>query len=236
MAEVITCDNLSNREFLEKFALPGRIGLAGGPTVIDMAIGRAQRHLSPTGKWGTWTHAFLFQGTRHDGRHWVIESDLQIHRRHIHLGVQENRIDKMYDESSYTRLAVLDFDLTPEQTQRLLSEALELVAGRTRYSIRELIGTLLALRHPSLRTKPNLLERDRSFYCSAFVHHIFRQAGMDLMPGVEVKHTTPQDLWHTIAPHKAFRLQRPEPKPAIVKLQNRVRARIRQGRMMIKPS
>ncbi len=33
-------------------------------------------------------HAFLFQGARHDGHHWVIESDLQINRKHIKLGVQ----------------------------------------------------------------------------------------------------------------------------------------------------
>lgn len=236
MSEVITCTGMSNRAFLEKYAMPGRIGLAGGPTIIDKAIGRAQRHLSPEKTWGTWTHAFLFQGTRHDGMHWVVESDLQIHRRHIHLGVQENRIDKMFDESCYTRLAVLDFNLTPDQTQRLLAEALELVATRTRYSIRELMGTLLALRHPSLRSKPNVLERGDSFYCSAFVHHIFRSAGMDLMPGVEVKHTTPQDLWHTIAPHQAYRLIRREPVPTITKLRTHVRARIRKRLGQLKPA
>jgi len=40
----------------------------------------------------------------------VIESDLQIHRKHIQLGVQENRVAKYCDEKLYTSLAVLDFD------------------------------------------------------------------------------------------------------------------------------
>ena len=38
----------------------------------------------------------------------MIESDLQVHRKHIQLGVQENRISKYFDEELYTNLAVLD--------------------------------------------------------------------------------------------------------------------------------
>ena len=102
---------LSNREFLERYAQPGRIGLSGGITFIDKAICRAERHLDEREHWGAWSHAFLFQGQRPDGHHWVIESDLQIHRKHIQLGVQENRISKYFDEALYTNLAVLDFGL-----------------------------------------------------------------------------------------------------------------------------
>src|SRR5207249_553806 len=132
---------LSNREFLELYARPGRIGLSGGVTLVDQAICRAQRHLDEQEKWGSWSHAFLFQGQRHDGHHWVIESDLQIHRKHIQLGVQENRAAKYFDQQLYTSLAVLDFGLTEAQTTCLLREGLELVANRARYSLRELFGT-----------------------------------------------------------------------------------------------
>ncbi len=201
---------LSNREFLERYAGPGRIGLSGGITLIDKVICRAERHLDESEKWGAWSHAFLFQGRRLDSQHWVLESDLQVHRKHIQLGVQENRIDKYFDESLYTTLAVLDFGLTETQLGALLCEGLDLMANRARYSLRELLGTLIALRHQSLRGRNNLLARESSMYCSAFVQHLFRKAGLDLAPGVDLKNTTPEDLARTVVPHATWVLHRPE--------------------------
>ena len=64
----------------------------------------------------------------------MIESDLQIHRKHIQLGVQENRVTKYHDEGLYSTLAVLDFGLAEEQVACLLKEGLGLVASRARYS------------------------------------------------------------------------------------------------------
>src|SRR6266699_2702616 len=145
--QTVIVTGLSNREFLERYARPGRVGLSGGVTLVDRAIGRAQRHLDPEQYWSCWSHAFLFQGTRLDRHQWVIESDLQVNRKHIRLGAQENRIGKYYDERLYSTLAVLEFSLTEEQVATLLLEALELVASRARYSLRELNGTLIALRH-----------------------------------------------------------------------------------------
>ena len=110
--QVVRVTGLSNQEFLERYAQPGRVGLSGGITLIDKAICRAERHIDPDERWGAWSHAFLFEGVRADGHHWVIESDLQFHRKHIQLGVQENRVTKYHDEKFYTTLAVLDFGLT----------------------------------------------------------------------------------------------------------------------------
>src|SRR5690348_720120 len=107
--QTIVVTGLSNQQFLERYARPGCIGLSGGTTLIDRAICRAERHLDSQGHFGKWSHAFLFQGQRLDGHQWLIESDLQIHRKHIQLGVQENRITKYFDEKLYTTLAVLDF-------------------------------------------------------------------------------------------------------------------------------
>src|SRR6185436_1734654 len=129
--------------------------------------------------------------------HWIIESNLQVHHKHIQLGVQENRTSKYEDEKSYPVLAVLDFGLNEEQIAALLHEGLELVATRARYSLRELFGTLIALRHPELRGRDNLLAQDRSMYCSAFVQHLFRKMGVELAPGVNGKNTTPQDVFRT---------------------------------------
>jgi hypothetical protein len=222
---------LSNAEFLEQFARSGRVGLSGGDTIADLAIRRAERHLHPTAQWGRWSHAFVFQGQRVDGQHWLIESDLQFHHKHLRLGVQENRVSKYHDQSYYTTLAVLDFGLTDVQVQAVLSEGLELVAAHTQYSITELLGTLAALRAPVLRGRENLLARERSLFCSAFVQHLFRKAGVDLTPGVAIKNTTPEDLSRCALPHTTWLLVRDAAagalKQATTKVRRRVGARLR---------
>jgi hypothetical protein len=206
--QTVIVASLSNREFLERYARLGRIGLSGGVTLVDKTICRAQRHLDERKQWGAWSHAFLFEGQRPDGHHWLIESDLQAHRKHIQLGVQENRISKYFDEKLYTCLAVLDLGLGEEQIASLLREGLELVANRAGYSLRELFGTLIALRRPQLRGRQNLLARESSIFCSALVQHLFRKAGLDLAPGVDLKNTTPEDIARTRLPHVAYVLQR----------------------------
>ena len=230
--KTILVTDLSNREFLERHARAGRVGLCGGATRVDLAIRRAQRHLDGDGRWSDWSHAFLFQGIRADERHWVVESDIQIHRKHIQLGAQENRIEKYFDEKMFPALAVLDFGLSAAQVTTLLRESLELVAGHERYSLRELIGTLLALRKPELRARENLLARERCVYCSAFVQQLFRHVELDLVPGVAAKHSTPEDIFRTLVPHTKYVLLREMPGAKIAtlgrKLRTGIRARIRR--------
>jgi hypothetical protein len=223
----VVVTGVSNREFLERYAQPGRVGLSGGDTLVDRLICRAERHLDEQRRWGAWSHAFLFEGVRADGHHWVIESDLQFHRKHIQLGVQENRMTKYFDERLYTTLAVLDFGLTETHTAALVREGLELVATRARYSLRELVGTLLALRHPAWRSRENLLARERSLFCSAFVQQLFRRIGLDLAPGVDAKHTTPEDISRTPVPHVTYLLQREATPGRFDELQTRLRRRLR---------
>ena len=231
--QTVVVTGLSNREFLQLYARPGRIGLSGGITLIDKAICRAERHLDARERWGSWSHAFVFQGRRPDGHHWVIESDLQIHRKHVQLGVQENRVSKYFDEALYTSLAVLDFGLAETQVACLLREGLELVANRARYSLRELFGTLIALRRPELRSRQNLLARESSMYCSALVQHLFRQADLDLAPGVDLKNTTPEDIARTAFPHVTYLVQREVAHGKLTELKTRLRRRVgaRIGRL-----
>lgn len=232
----ILVPNMTNQEFLEFHALPGRVGLSGGFAPIDRAIQRAERHLTADGSWGIWTHAFIFQGRRHDGHHWVVESNLGVHRKHIRLGAQENRIANFFDQSAYPYLAVLDFGLPEPHTQRLLAEALELVASRARYSIHELLGTLVALhRDASQRGDNNILSKDRSFYCSAFVHHLFQKIGIELAPGIHSKLTTPEDISRTATPHTTYLLQRDLVRSPLEKIATRVRGRIGTRIKSLKP-
>ena len=229
MPEVIPVTDLTNAEFFERYAAPGRIGLYGGPELINRMIGRAQRHLSEEREWSRWSHAFLFQGRRPDGHHWVIESDLDIHRKHIRLGVQENRVSKYHDDAHTNALAILDLGLTPQQVERVLAGALEQVAQRTRYSLRELAGTAWALRHPEWRPRENLLARDRAFFCSAFVRHVFAEAGIDLVAGIAEKNTAPEHIAGTAVPHTKWVMVRgAAPESRVRGLVKRVRARLRR--------
>ncbi len=43
--QTIAVRGLTNREFLERYAQPGRVGLSGGVTLVDKMICRAERHL-----------------------------------------------------------------------------------------------------------------------------------------------------------------------------------------------
>ena len=120
--------------------------------------------------------------------------------------------------------------LPEERVSDLLREGLELVATRTRYSLRELVGTIIALRQEK-RGEENVMSRDCSMYCSAFVQHLFRKAGLDLAPGVQVKNTTPDDISRTSVPHVTYVLKRGLVRTKLehlrVRLRRRVRARIK---------
>ncbi|HVS50746.1 MAG TPA: hypothetical protein VHD62_00220 [Opitutaceae bacterium] len=227
MHETINVEGLTNREFFERYAHPGRIGIVGGTELANRLIGRAQRHQIEGGDWSRWSHAFLFQGRRLDGHHWIVESDLDIKRKHIRLGVQENRIEKYFDDEKYGALAVIDLGLDAEREQRLLARALELVAAGTRYSLREIAGTAWALRHPRWRPKENLLAREQAFYCSAFVRHVFGHTGIELAIGIAVKNTTPEDIARTTVPHKKWVLTRATPASGVRRLVRRMRAKLR---------
>ncbi|MBI5769110.1 MAG: hypothetical protein HZA93_15055 [Verrucomicrobia bacterium] len=228
MPQTIQVEGLTNAEFFERYAAPGRIGLYGGPELINRMINRAQRHLDEDHVWSRWSHAFLFEGRRADGHHWVIESDLDIHRKHIRLGAQENRISKYHDDARTTALAVIDFGLTPEQTDRVIVTALEQVAQRARYSLRELAGTVWAMRHPEWQPRENVLAREQAYFCSAFVRHVFAAVGVDLVVGIAEKNTAPEHIARTEVPHTKWLLLRAAvPESKVRRLVKRVRARVR---------
>ena len=224
--QTILVTGISNREFIERYAAPGRVGLCGGITKVDAAIRAAQRHLHAERRWSDWSHAFLFEGKRVDGQHWVMESDLQILRKNIQLGAQENRADKYFDEKMFPTLAVLDFGLNETQTATLLSEGLELVANHEKYSLRELIGTLAVLKKPELRAQENRLAQERSVYCSAFVKRLFDRLEVDLVPGVAGKNTAPEDIANSPVPHTKYLLLREMPGLKIMALGKKIKTRV----------
>ena len=224
MSEPIQITDLSNREFFQQYGGVGRIGFVGGAERTNRLIARAQRHLDEDRGWSHWSHAFLFQGPRVDGHHWIIESDLDIHRKMIRLGVQENRIAKYADDEVYPTVGVIDLGLTTEQAQQTLAHALELVSSGTRYSLREIVGTVWALRHPEWQPKENLLKQEKSFYCSAFVRYVLGRAGLNLAPDVAEKNTTPEHLWRLPLPHTKWLMVRDRKPSTLGKVIGKVRA------------
>jgi hypothetical protein len=207
-SETVVVKDISNADFLERYAAPGRVGLAGGPSAIDKMIRRAQRKQRPDGTWSHWGHAFLFEGRRADGQHWVLESDIDFHRERVQIGVQENRIEKYHDESYFAELAVLDFGVTDVGAHRMIGVGLDLLARRTQYSLRELVATYVKLRKPAERAAENKLAQERSMFCSAFVQHLYLQIGIDFADDVDTKLTTPEDIAQTPVPHVTYLLVR----------------------------
>ena len=232
--EIIPVSGLTNAEFLEAHAASGRIGLVGGDGLLNRTLGYAQRRVDAGKRPSRWSHAFLFQGKRADGHHWVVESDLEYHRKHLRLGVQENRAVKFHDEEEYSRVGVVDFGLSAEALNALHGAALDMVASRARYSVRELFGTLLALRHPEMRATPNVLDREKSVYCSAFVRLVLMRAGLDALPGVEPKHTTPEDIFRSPLAVKVWVLERKPWEPTTPS--ERLAARVSRIRKKIRGS
>ena len=128
--------------------------------------------------------------------------------KQVRLGAQENRLAKYFDADAWPNLAVLDFGLDATQSACVLATALDLLANATRYSLRELVGTLFALARPGLRMRENLLAREGSLYCSAFVQHCYASVGIEFVPGLSAKNTTPHDIASTAVPHRVERLLR----------------------------
>jgi hypothetical protein len=136
--------------------------------------------------------------------------DLDVRRKQIRLGVQENRISKYFDDATTKALGVIDLGLSEAQIQKVLAAALQEVAACAGYSFREILGTAWAMRHPRFRERKNLLAKDNSFFCSAFVRHAFAESGIDLLRAVSTKNTTPEHLTQIELPHTQWVLARGE--------------------------
>lgn len=209
--DVVIVENLSNLEFFDRFAERGRVGLVGGPDLIERAIRRAQRRQRADRSWSDYGHVFLLQGRRVDGWHWVIESDIDLHRERAQIGVQENRVDKYESVDAYPNVAILDFRVAPADADRMLALGLDLLARRTQYSLREVLSAYLGLKRPDRRDKAPRLAQDRAMFCSAFVQRLYLEIGVDFALDVDTKLTTPEDIAQTPVPHVAYVLRRPAP-------------------------
>lgn len=201
---------MTNEQFFEKYATQAAIGLVGGSHFIDKTIKKAQKKITKTKQASFFSHVFLIGEKRIDGKQWIIESDLEFHTKQVKLGVQENRIDKYFDEKMFPNVAVLDFKLPKAKQELVLKEALDVVAGRAKYSIREIFGVLFSFSNEAERKKENKFTQENSFICSTFVQHCYRKIDLHFNSSVSLKNMTPEDIFTTTLPHLKEKLVREE--------------------------
>ena len=199
---------MKNQEFFEKFAGSGKVGLVGGSHFIDQGIKKVQKKITFNNKPSLFSHVFLVGEKRIDGKWWIIESDLEFHTKQIKLGVQENRIEKYYDEKMFPNVALLDFKLDKNKKEVIIKEALEIVSQRAEYSMREILGVLFSFSNKNERQKENRFKKQNSFICSTFVQHCYSKIDFNLNPSVSAKNITPEDIFQTKLTHELHKLIR----------------------------
>lgn len=206
--EIINIKELSNKQFVEKYAKPGAIGLVGADNIIDNSIKKAQKLITSDGKSSLWSHAFIFSGIRADGEWWIIESDWDFNFKKSRLGVQENRAEKYYDIKEVPNFAILDFNLDEKSQNKIIAEGLNLVVAKADYSIKEVFGALFNFKAKDGRAIENKLAQENSFFCTAFVQHCYSKVKIQLADKVSLKNLAPEDIATTKQTHKQYRIVR----------------------------
>jgi UDP-2,3-diacylglucosamine pyrophosphatase LpxH len=193
-------------EFFTRNHRPGVIGIVGTRDAVGLAIREAQRAVTRDGTPSLWSHCFILGDFRLDRRGpdsavtrspYLFESDLrvQITQPQIRNGAQENWIGK-WCKGTVEHAALINFNLTSEQTEAVLATALQLADEQATvlYPIQELLGTWLAI-ITRKQWLPNPFDDPRAMYCSSFVRHCYQQAGRDFLDqSVSVSNTTPEDI------------------------------------------
>ncbi len=191
------------RFFTENYK-PGIIGVVGTKGTIGMAIREAQKKITPDDEASLWSHCFIFGDLRLDRRGkggtkskspYIFESDLKVDmfKPQLRNGAQENWIGKHCRER-VENAAVIDFGLTDDQRDNVLSIALQLVDEQVLYPIQELLGTWWAI-ITKREWRPNPVDDPHAMYCSAFVRYCYKEAGADfLCRKVSISNTTPEHI------------------------------------------
>jgi hypothetical protein len=190
--------------FFAKHYKPGIVGLVGSKDAIGQAIREAQKAVTGNKRPSLWSHCFILGGLRLDRRGpgntrsespYIFESDLKIKlfKPQLRNGAQENWIGK-WCGITVENAALIDFGLTDDEKDDVLSTALQLVDEQVLYPIQELLGTWWAIiaRRQWLE---NPFNEPHAMYCSSFVRHCYREAGRDFLDvEVSVSNTTPEDI------------------------------------------
>ncbi len=192
-------------DFFKEHFQPARICLVGTNDFIGQAIRMAQSSLTEDKKMSKWSHAFLMGTQREDGSYYIFESDLDVKMWEFKVrnGAQESRLEK-WCKPEVEHAAVLDFYLTEEKVEIVLSEALRLVQEQILYPIGELLGTWFQILVKKMWL-PNPLDDEHAMYCSSYVRYCYQKAGADILnEDVHITNTSPEHIWQSPVKHATF--------------------------------
>jgi hypothetical protein len=126
---------------------------------------------------------------------YIFESDLKVNvfKPQLRNGAQENWMGKHCREN-VENAGVIDFGLTDDQRDNVLSIALQLVDEQVLYPIQELLGTWWAI-ITKKEWCENPVDDPHAMYCSSFVRYCYNKAGVDFLgSGVSISNTTPEHI------------------------------------------
>ena len=196
--------NTNLLEFFTTNYKPGIIGLVGTRDTIGLAIREAQRQMTANKRASLWSHCFIFGELRPDRRGhegavkrspYIFESDIaaSLLKPQLRNGAQENWIGK-WCKGAVENASVIDFGLSEKERDTILATALQLIDEQILYPIQELLGTWLAI-ITKKQWQPNPFDDPHAMYCSTFVRHCYKEAGMDFLgDDVSLSNTTPEDI------------------------------------------
>jgi hypothetical protein len=186
-------------EFWRAYAQPGQVGLVGIRFCLARLVEKGQARLTADGQPSEWAHAFLFQSPR-DGVPWIYESDTGFMVHGLFRWVpraQENSVVR-WSGHRMVRACVLDAGLSEGQVEATLARARELISRGTKYRLREMLGTWIALERGHLE-KESLFHTRNALHCGAFVRACLLAAGVDPFgPGIAVSNTAPELLYQKL--------------------------------------
>ena len=102
----------------------------------------------------------------------------------------------------------MDFGLNEKQQNKIITEGLNLVVAKTKYSIREVFGALINFKAKEGRGQKNKMEQENSFFCSAMVQHCYSKLNIELADKVALKNLAPEDIATTKQSHTQYRVVR----------------------------
>jgi len=209
----------TNTKLLDFFTTnykPGLIAVVGTNDAIGLAIREAQKEITTDKKPSLWSHCFILGEMRFDlnGTNntkmkspYIFESDLHVNlfEPQVRNGAQENWIGKWCSDE-VENAALIDFQISADKTDTVLATALQLVDEQVLYSIKDLIGTWLAV--TTLKQwLPNPLHDEHAMYCSAFVRWCYQQSEVDFIDNaIDVFNTTPEDVAQAGTTKKAIKI------------------------------
>ena len=139
---------------------------------------------------------------RRDGEIYIFESDLHVSVENwlVQNGAMESRLSKWCGDS-VENACVLGMDLTPDEQDTIVTNAMHLTYGEPHlsYPVGELFGTLWAILTHRL-SKKNIFDDKYAVQCATFVRLSYQKINHDPLDGsIDLSNSSPEKMFHSTA-------------------------------------